>query len=223
MVDKQTFFWIRVEGEKKLATQNLVPGNQVYNEKLVQHKGSEYRIWNPFRSKLAAAIMNDLKNFPFNQKSDVLYLGVSTGTTISHISDIVNQGGTIFGIEHASRVARDFLDRVASHRKNIVPIIQDARRPEEFFSVYKKVDIVYVDIAQPDQTNIAIENCRLYLKSGGHLFLVIKSRSIDVVKDPKMVIKDEIKKLETLFEIKQTIDLHPYDKDHAMVIATLLR
>ena len=222
MVDKQTFFWIQVEGEKKLATQNLVPGNQVYNEKLIQHKGSEYRIWNPFRSKLAAAIMNDLKNFPFNQKSDILYLGVSTGTTISHISDIVNQGGTIFGIEHASRVARDFLDRVATHRKNIVPIIQDARRPEEFFSVYKKVDIVYVDIAQPDQTNIAIENCRLYLKSGGYLFLVIKTRSIDVVKDPKMVIKDEIKKLETLFEIKQTIDLHPYDKDHAMVIATSL-
>jgi len=201
LVDKQTFFWIQVEGEKKLATQNLVPGNQVYNEKLVQHKGSEYRIWNPFRSKLAAAIMNDLKNFPFNQKSDVLYLGVSTGTTISHISDIVNQGGTIFGIEHSSRVARDFLDRVASHRKNIVPIIQDARRPEEFFSVYKKVDIVYVDIAQPDQTNIAIENCRLYLKSGGYLFLVIKTRSIDVVKDPKIVIKDEIKKLDTLFEI----------------------
>ena len=222
MVDKQPFIWIQVDGEKKLATENLIPGNQVYNEKLVQHKGSEYRIWNPFRSKLAAAIMNDLKNFPFNQKSDVLYLGVSTGTTISHISDIVNQGGTIFGIEHASRVARDFLDRVASHRKNIVPIIQDARRPEEFFSVYKKVDIVYVDIAQPDQTNIAIENCRLYLKSGGYLFLVIKTRSIDVVKDPKMVIKDEIKKLETLFEIKQTIDLHPYDKDHAMVIATLL-
>ena len=222
MVDKQTFFWIQVEGERKLATQNLVPGNQVYNEKLVQSKEIEYRIWNPFRSKLAAAIMNDLKNFPFNQKSDVLYLGVSTGTTISHISDIVNQGGTIFGIEHASRVARDFLDRVASHRKNIVPIIQDARRPEEFFSVYKKVDIVYVDIAQPDQTNIAIENCRLYLKSGGYLFLVIKTRSIDVVKDPKMVIKDEIKKLGTLFQIKQTIDLHPYDKDHAMVIATSL-
>jgi len=223
LVDKQLFFWIQIDGEKKLATQNLVPGNQVYNEKLVQSKGIEYRIWNPFRSKLAAAIMNDLKNFPFNQKSDVLYLGVSTGTTISHISDIVTQGGTIFGIEHASRVARDFLDRVASHRKNIVPIIQDARRPEEFFSVYKKVDIVYVDIAQPDQTNIAIENCKLYLKSGGYLFLVIKTRSIDVVKDPKRVIKDEIKKLDTLFEIKQTIDLHPYDKDHAMVIATSLR
>ncbi len=222
MVDKQAFFWVQVEGEKKLATQNLVPGNQVYNEKLVQSKGVEYRVWNPFRSKLAAAIMNGLEYFPFNQKSDVLYLGVSTGTTISHISDIVGQSGTIFGIEHATRVARDFLDRVASHRKNIVPIIQDARRPEEFFSVYKKVDVVYVDIAQPDQTDIAIENCKLYLKSGGYLLLVIKTRSIDVTKDPKGVIKNEIKKLESFFEIKQTIDLHPYDKDHAMVIATLL-
>ena len=222
MVDSKPYFWIQVEGEEKLATQNLVPGNQVYNEKLVQSKGVEYRVWNPFRSKLAAAIINGLKDFPFNQKSDVLYLGVSTGTTISHISDIVNQGGTIFGIEHASRVARDFLDRVASHRKNIVPIIHDARKPEDFFSVYKKVDAVYVDIAQPDQTDIAIENCKLYLKSGGYLFLVIKTRSIDVTKDPKRVIKNEIKKLESLFEIKQTIDLHPYDKDHAMVIATLL-
>ena len=222
MEDKQHIFWFQVEGERKLATENLVPGNQVYNEKLLNVKGVEYRIWNPFRSKLAASIMNGLKDFPFNKKSDVLYLGVSTGTTISHISDIIGQDGIVFGIEHASRVARDFLDRVASHRKNIVPIIQDARKPEEFFSVYKKVDAVYVDIAQPDQTDIAIENCKLYLKSGGYLFLVIKTRSIDVVKDPKGVIKDEIKKLDTLFQIKQTIDLHPYDKDHAMVIATSL-
>ena len=220
--DKQHIFWFQVEGEKKLATENLMPGNQVYNEKLLDVKGVEYRIWNPFRSKLAASIMNGLKDFPFNKKSDVLYLGVSTGTTISHISDIVGPDGTIFGIEHAARVARDFLDRVASHRKNIVPIIQDARKPEEFFSVYKKVDVVYVDIAQPDQTDIAIENCKLYLKSGGYLFLIIKTRSIDVTKDPKRVIKNEIKKLESLFEIKQTIDLQPYDKDHAMVVATLL-
>jgi fibrillarin-like pre-rRNA processing protein len=220
--DKQHIFWFQDEGEKKLATENLIPGNQVYNEKLLNVKGVEYRIWNPFRSKLAASIINGLQDFPFNKKSDVLYLGVSTGTTISHISDIVGQDGIIFGIEHASRVARDFLDRVASHRKNIVPIIQDARKPEEFFSVYKKVDVVYVDIAQPDQTDIAIENCKLYLKSGGYLFLVIKTRSIDVTKDPKRVIKNEIKKLESLFEIKQTIDLQPYDKDHAMVVATLL-
>lgn len=222
MEDKQNIFWFQIDGEKKLATENLVPKNQVYNEKLVKIKGTEYRIWNPFRSKLAATIMNGLRDFPFMQKSSVLYLGVSTGTTISHISDIVGQNGIIFGIEHTSRVARDFLDRVASYRKNIIPIIQDARKPQEYFSVFKKVDVAYVDIAQPDQTDIAINNCKMYLKSNGYLFLVIKTRSIDVTKDPKKVISNEIKKLESLFEIKQIINLQPYDKDHAIVIAVFL-
>jgi len=220
--DKQNIFWFQIDGEKKLATENLVPKNQVYNEKLVKIKGTEYRIWNPFRSKLAATIMNGLRDFPFMQKSSVLYLGVSTGTTISHISDIVGQNGIIFGIEHTSRVARDFLDRVASYRKNIIPIIQDARKPQEYFSVFKKVDVAYVDIAQPDQTDIAINNCKMYLKSNGYLFLVIKTRSIDDTKDPKKVISNEIKKLESLFEIKQIINLQPYDKDHAIVIAVFL-
>jgi len=220
--DKRNIFWFQIDGEKKLATENLIPKNQVYNEKLVKIKGTEYRIWNPFRSKLAASIMNGLNDFPFIQKSSVLYLGVSTGTTISHISDIIGKNGVIFGVEHTSRVARDFLDRVASHRKNIIPIIQDARKPQEYFSVFKKVDVVYVDIAQPDQTDITIANCKMYLKSNGYLFLVIKTRSIDVTKDPKKVISNEIKKLEPLFEIKQVINLLPYDKDHAIVIAMFL-
>ena len=217
--DKKNIFWVKTEGEKKLATENLVPGNQVYKEKLVLKKGIEYRVWDPFRSKLAASIMKDLEEFPFQEKSSVLYLGVSTGTTISHISDIVGPKGIIFGVEHSSRVARDFLDRVASHRKNIIPIIQDARRPQDYFSVYNKMDVVYSDIAQPDQTEIAISNCKLYLKNNGYLFLVIKTRSIDVTQPPKKIIEDELKKLRTNFQILQQIDLYPYDKDHAMIIA----
>ena len=217
--DKKNIFWVKTEGEKKLATENLVPGNQVYKEKLVLKKGIEYRVWDPFRSKLAASIMKDLEEFPFQEKSSVLYLGVSTGTTISHISDIVGPKGIIFGVEHSSRVARDFLDRVASHRKNIIPIIQDARQPQDYSSVYNKMDIVYSDIAQPDQTEIAISNCKLYLKNNGYLFLVIKTRSIDVTQPPKKIIDGELKKLRTNFEILQQIDLFPYDKDHAMIIA----
>jgi len=220
--DSHEFFWINSDGEKKLATENLVVGNQVYKEKLITKKGVEYRLWDPFRSKLAAAIMNGLEIFPFKNKSTVLYLGVSTGTTVSHISDIVGPTGVIFGVEHASRVARDFLDRVASHRSNIMPILQDARKPKEYFSVFGKVDVVYVDIAQPDQTNIAIENCKMYLKKDGYFFLVIKTRSIDVTKSPKRIIEEEIEKMKVHFEILQVIDLHPYDKDHAMVIAKFL-
>ena len=86
-------------------------------------------------------------------------------------------------------------------------------------TVFGKVDVVYVDIAQPDQTQIAIDNCEMFLKKGGYFFLVIKTRSIDVTKAPKRIVEEEIEKLKPRFEVLQTIDLHPYDKDHAMVIS----
>ena len=100
--------------------------------------------------------------------------------------------------------------------------MQDARQPQQYFSVYGKVDVIYVDIAQPDQTEIAITNCKMYLKDEGYLFLVIKTRSIDVTQAPKKIFESEKKKLQKKFEIIQVIDLSPYDKDHAMVIAKYL-
>jgi fibrillarin-like pre-rRNA processing protein len=212
-------FWLNLDGQKRLATINYVEGNQVYGEKLYKKSGVEYRVWDPFRSKLAAALTIGLDVFPLKYGSKVLYLGASTGTTVSHVSDIVGNSGVVFAVEHASRVARDFLDRVANFRKNIIPILQDARHPEQYFSIFGKVDVVYSDIAQPDQTEIAISNCKKFLKDGGYLFLVIKTRSIDVTQNPKKTIENEIKKLKADFSVIQNIDLEPYDKDHAMVVA----
>ena len=206
-------FWLKLDGQKRLATINYVEGNQVYGEKLYKKSGVEYRIWDPFRSKLAAALTIGLDIFPIKQGTIVLYLGASTGTTVSHISDIVGYNGMIFAVEHASRVARDFLDRVANFRKNITPILQDAKHPKQYFSIYGKVDVVYSDIAQPDQTEIAILNCQMFLKDGGYLFMVIKTRSIDVTQSPKKVIENEIKKLHPDFSVIQNIDLMPYDKE----------
>lgn len=211
--------WLRLDGQKRLATVNYVEGNQVYGEKLYKKSGVEYRVWDPFRSKLAAALTIGLDVFPIKRGTKVLYLGASTGTTVSHVSDIVDYNGIVFAVEHASRVARDFLDRVAGLRKNIIPILHDARHPEQYFAVYGKVDVVYSDIAQPDQTEIAIANCKMFLKDDGYLFLVIKTRSIDVTQQPKKTIENEIKKLNSHFTVIQNIDLEPYDKDHAMVIA----
>ena len=219
MKENNNYFWFTLDGERKLFTENFTPQKQVYKEKLLVKNGIEYRNWEPFRSKLAASIMNGLENFPFKNKTTVLYLGASTGTTVSHVSDIVGPNGLVFAVEHASRVARDFLDRVATHRANVMPILQDARKPKEYFSVFGKVDVVYVDIAQPDQTKIAIDNCDMFLKKDGFFFLVIKTRSIDVTKAPKRIVEEEIEKLRETFEILESIDLHPYDKDHAMVIA----
>ena len=213
------FLWIMHEGEWRLATENLVPGEGVYGERLVSQKGTEYRLWDASRSKLAAAIANGLEDFPFANRSSVLYLGASTGTTVSHVSDMVGPGGVVFGVEHASRVARDFLDRVASRRPNVIPVFQDARRPEEYVSVFGRVDIVYADIAQPDQTRIAVGNCRAFLRDGGHFFLVIKTRSIDATRPPGRVIAEETDRLRGDFDVLQSVDLRPYHKDHAMVVA----
>lgn len=220
--EEGNIFWVKIEGEKRLATLNLVPGNQVYREKLVKINDEEFRAWDPFRSKLGAAIMNDLQMLPIVRKSRVLYLGVSTGTTASHVSDIVGPNGIVFCVEHTSRVAREFLDRVASYRSNMVPILQDARKPKEYFAVYGTIDVVYVDIAQPDQTEIAILNCKTYLKKDGYLMLVVKTRSIDVTKTPAEVTRMEAKKLKNDFELVQELDLAPYEKDHTMLVAKYL-
>lgn len=49
----------------------------------------EYRVWNPFRSKLAAAILGGIDEIHMPPGSKVLYLGAASGTTVSHVSDVV--------------------------------------------------------------------------------------------------------------------------------------
>ena len=217
----EPYEWVRADGQVRLATENMVPGNRVYKERLVRKGGVEYRAWDPYRSKLAAAIMNGLESLPFGPGSQVLYLGASTGTTVSHVSDMVGGRGVVFAVDHASRVARELLDRVARHRPNVVPIMSDARRPEEYVGTYGRVGAVYSDIAQPDQTEIAVANCRRFLEPGGALMMVVKARSIDVTRSPAEIARREARKLEASFEIERSIDLHPYDLDHSMIVARL--
>jgi fibrillarin-like pre-rRNA processing protein len=211
--------YVNVDGKAHIATMNLLKGITLYGEKLISRNGSEYRTWDPFRSKLAAAYIKGLQ-FDFFNVKNILYLGASTGTTVSHLSDIIGYSGKVFAVESSTRVARELISNVSSKRTNVIPIIEDARKPRSYFSIYDKMDLVYCDIAQPDQTNIAIDNCKIYLKEGKPMLLVIKTRSIDVTMSPKNVISQEIKKLEShSFEIKQKIDLAPFDKDHAMIKA----
>ncbi len=213
-----TIRWISINGEKNAATLNLVKGDTVYGEKLVKYESEEYRIWDPFRSKLAAALKKGMKNMPIKNSIKVLYLGASTGTTVSHISDIVGLSGIVFAVEPATRVARELIENVASKRKNVLPILEDARKPHSYFAIFGKIDVIYCDIAQPDQTDIAIANCSMYLKTGGIMLLVVKTRSIDVTMDPRVIVTQEANKLkEHGFQIDQIINLEPFDKDHAMI------
>lgn len=89
----------------QIATKNLTPGISVYGEELI-HEKEEYRIWNPRRSKLAAALLNGLENLDISEDAKVLYLGASTGTTVSHISDIVTDG-RIYAVEFSPTTAKN--------------------------------------------------------------------------------------------------------------------
>jgi fibrillarin-like pre-rRNA processing protein len=206
-------------GRAALLTLNLTPGKKVYNEDLVQRGGKEYRTWDPFRSKLAAAMLKGLPEDVVTEGAKVLYLGASTGTTASHVSDLVGPLGLVIGVEFAPRVAREFVEHVARERGNVVPFVADARDPSRYSVA--RVDVVYCDIAQPDQTEIALTNCRMLLKKGGTLLLVVKSRSIDVLKDPDRVFLEEQARLEKSgLRVRGVYELSPFEKDHALIWAS---
>ncbi len=200
-----------------LYTLNMVPGKRAYGERLVDEKKGQLREWDPNRSKLGAAIMNGMSLIPIKKDCKVLYLGASAGTTPSHVSDIVGSSGIVYCIEFAERVFRSVMD-LSKDRPNIAPILADARKPEDYQWV-EECDVVFVDISQPDETEITIRNANQFLKKDGYVLIAIKSRSIDVTKDPKQVYKEEKGKLEKEgYEVLDIVDLEPYEKDHAMIL-----
>ena len=195
-----------------VATKNLNPGISVYGEELIK-EDCEYRLWNPRRSKLAAALLNGLETLDIQDNSKVLYLGASTGTTVSHISDILING-RVYAVEFSPTTAKKLV-QLSTQRPNIAPILGDATKPKKYLNLVEKVDLVYCDVAQPTQTELFMKNMNLFTDDDGLGLLMIKARSIDVVQKPKKIFKQEEKKLkEKGFKINEKIKLEPYEKDH---------
>ncbi len=203
----------KVEG--RLATLSLTPGFKVYGERTVEFEGKEYRSWDPYRSKLSAAILNGLKEIPVKPGMSVLYLGAASGTTASHVSDIVGPKGKVFCVEFAPRSMRDLIN-VCEKRRNMLPILGDARKPEDYEKDVGKVDCIYQDVAQPDQGKILLRNSGM-LKAKGAALFAIKSQSIDVTAKPKDTYQAVLSSLESEFSILERLDLNPFDKDHLFV------
>lgn len=206
---------IETDGRIRIATRSEQP-EPVYGERIVEG----YRIWDPNRSKLAALflkVQNALQlvgGLPRYAK--VLYLGAATGTTVSHVSDIF-KGGLVYAVEFSPRAMRDLL-YLAESRRNIIPILADAARPESYSSLLEPVDLLYQDIAQRNQADIANRNATRYLKPGGLMILMIKAMSIDSSADAGEVCRREITRLEGM-EICEVADLLPYHQDHMTVVA----
>ena len=203
----------------RMQTQNLNAGVKVYGERLSQIGGKEFREWSARRSKLAAYLDKGGKNFHATGNENVLYLGAASGTTVSHLSDLLPQG-RVFAVEFSARPYRDLL-QVAAQRPNIVPIFSDAAKPEAYAPyLLHRVPILYQDIAQRDQARLFWENARRFLAQKGLGFLAIKARSIDVAAPPQKTYQRVQQELMTKgnLEIVERVDLEPFEKDHAMLV-----
>jgi len=199
----------------KLYTISSSSGIRVYGEKLLTVDGTEYREWNPRKSKLAAYLKAGGSVFPIKKDSRILYLGASSGTTASHISDIAVDG-KIYCVEFAPRMFRDLVNTCAA-RPNMIPILGDALAPDGYQFAVGQLDMVYADIAQKRQADIIADNMDLFRADVG--IVAIKARSEDVASEPSAVYKASEKRLkERGFEILDSIELEPYENAHKMIV-----
>lgn len=220
--------------EDMLLTKNLAPGETVYREKLVSIEEPnsdpslpatkvEYRVWNPFRSKLAAGILGGLDELFIAPGKKVLYLGAASGTSVSHVADIVGPTGTVYAVEFSHRPGRDLIS-MAKKRPNVIPIVEDARHPQKYRMLVGMVDCVFADVAQPDQARIIALNAHMFLKNGGGVVISIKANCIDSTVDAETVFAREVQKLrEERVKPLEQLTLEPYERDHCIVVGRYQR
>lgn len=192
-------------------------GEKLYTTSLLSKQKRE---WDPNKSKLAAAIIKGSKHIKLEEGYLVLYLGASSGTTVSYVSDIVGKKGIVFAVEISPSEMRELV-YVCEERKNIAPILADANHPEEYEKrVEKPVDFVYQDVAQKNQEEIFLKNIDVFLKKKGIGCLAVKARAIDSTARPKKIfakIRETLKKNDDI-EVLEEINLEPYEKDHEMFV-----
>jgi len=205
-----------IEADGRLYSRNADPGTRVYGERLRSFDGTEYREWTPYRSKLSAYLLSGGKYMIFENDSKVLYLGAASGTTASHVSDLVPDG-KVYCVEFSPRTFRDLV-RVCDRRKNMIPILGDATQPDSYRFAVETADVVYQDVAQKRQAEIFASNMNAFEVKKG--MLCIKSRSEDVTADPKHIFSDSEAVLKKKgFRIIDSVELSPYEKDHIMITA----
>ena len=199
----------------RLFTRSARPGFRVYGERLVRSGGAEYREWDPRRSKLAAYLACGGKASPFSEGSSVLYLGASSGTTASHVADIASRGRVVC-VEVAPRMFRELV-RNCEGRPQMMPVLGDATDPEGYRMFAEGAGIVYQDVAQKRQADIACDNMDAFGAEWG--MVAVKARSEDVTAPPARVFEEaEARIRERGFRIVDARGIERYEKDHEMIV-----
>ncbi|KAJ4795106.1 rRNA 2'-O-methyltransferase fibrillarin 2 [Rhynchospora pubera] len=142
----------------------------------------------------------------------------ASGTTVSHVSDVVGPTGVVYAVEFSHRSGRDLVN-MAKKRTNVIPIIEDAKHPARYRMLVGMVDVIFSDVAQPDQARILALNASYFLKNGGHFVISIKANCIDSMVPAEAVFASEVKKLQAeQFKPAEQVTLEPFERDHACVV-----
>lgn len=81
------------------------------------------------------------------------------------------------------------------------------------------VDVIFADVAQPDQGRIVALNAHHFLKNQGHFVISIKASCIDSTASAEAVFAREVAKLQAEnFKPLEQLTLEPYERDHAVVV-----
>ena len=207
-----------------LVTLNLTPGKDAEGEKLIKQEIKsetptflEYRVWNPFRSKLGASILGGIEDIHIKPGTKVLYLGAACGITISHISDIIGSDGLLYAVESSLHDAGKLLT-LAKDRPNIVPIVEEASEPWRYQKLVGTVDTIYCDLPGPDQVTVLAANANCFLQPNGAFLIVISSDAISSEDADEVIYANEVKRLrENEFKPYEQLTLEPYERSHAVI------
>ncbi len=203
----------------RVYTKNLDLNKTVYGERLIEQANIQYREWDPFRSKVCASILNRARNIYITPDSNILYLGAASGTTVSHISDLLTGKGKVYAVEFSARSLRELVQNCVD-RENVIPILGDANHPYEYAPLISgSIDIIIQDVAQPNQSEILIKNAHRFLSpSKGRYIYAIKARSIDTTGDPNQIFKNEMEKLEkSNLLTDNSINISNFQNDHTVL------
>ena len=216
---------VKIEG-RAIWTLSADGNNKVYGETTRKKRGAVWRRWDPYRSKLGAAILRTKNNptelFP-EPGSTVVYLGAAHGTTVSHIHDHLcgknnNLSGRLISVDISPRCLRD-LNLLANRRPGIIPVFGDARKLETWsYLIPKGADWLFQDVSQAGQVDIFIKACNRLLKPKSTALLSLKGASerFNEGGDQAIFLETENKLIGSKLELIESIELSGFEEQHML-------
>lgn len=201
---------INKDKDKEYATLNIYEDES--NDNSIINNNISYRICDPHNSNFCAGIENGIRNIHMEQGSKVLYLGAFRDpNSIFHISNIVGENGTVYGVEIDNKKGEIVKD-ISKKRNNIRPIINDARHASFYKNLIPDlVDCIYSDLAEPDDRNILVINAKNHLKEGGGFVFCFKFDN----ENEKLKIIQFLK--DSNFSCKELVTLEPFSDHFTMI------